>query len=259
MYWQGLANHSFQLNPNEFDFDTTIYILVKALTAVPFADFSLCISLLGEAPVGTLTSNDSATSTGASGIITEPVITHLATLSTLLFEAKFRDFWALYQSAEYADVRTYTSKAHGFEDAVRKVALNTVQGTFRTISTSRLASYLNLPESDLAAFLGKQTGWTLSNGSVQVPVNPDNDVKPTVVRGEASLESTLCYTDLKTCPNCWRRHSASVEIIFTIMMRHAMSRDIRCVPQHLPCARPWLGTRPGEGVSRQCRGRTAYK
>ncbi|KAI3628092.1 hypothetical protein GLX27_000217 [Malassezia furfur] len=179
----------FQLNPNEFEFDTTIYILVKALTAVPFADFSLCISLLGEAPVAALTTNDSATSTGASGIIIEPVITHLATLSTLLFEAKFRDFWTLYQSAEYADARTYTSKAHGFEDAVRKVALDIVQGTFRTISTGRLASYLNLPESDLEAFLGKQTGWSVSNGSVQVPMNPDNDVKPTVVREEASLEN----------------------------------------------------------------------
>lgn len=195
MFCQGHADHSFQLNPNEFDFDTAIYILVKALMAVPFADFSLCISLLGEAPVATLTANDSAKSTGASGIIIEPVIAHLSTLSTLLFEAKFRDFWSFYQSAEFADVRSYTSKAHGFEDAVRKMALDSVQSTFRTISTERLASYLNMPVADLETFLGKQAGWSISNGTVHVPKNPENDVKPSVAREEISLESTWYHTD----------------------------------------------------------------
>lgn len=188
------ANARFQLNPSEFDFDAAIHILVKALTAVPFPDFSLCISLLGEAPVATLTTNEAGKSTGPSGIITEPIIVNLATLSTLLFETKFRDFWALYTSAEYAEVRSYTSKANGFEDAVRKVALNSVKGSFRTISEGRLAGYLNLQGTELANFINQQAGWSLNDGTVTVPTNLDNEVKPTVVREEISLESMLLFT-----------------------------------------------------------------
>lgn len=164
-------------------------ILVKALTAAPFPDFSLCISLLGEAPVKTLSSNDAAMSTGAAGIITEPIIVHLATLSTFLFETKFRDFWALYNSGDFADVRKYTANAAGFEDDVRMVVLNSVKGTFRTISEARIGGYLNLQGADLAKFINEQPGWELSNGTVTVPANIDNEVKPTVTREEISLES----------------------------------------------------------------------
>ncbi|WFD38369.1 uncharacterized protein MJAP1_001321 [Malassezia japonica] len=179
----------FQLNPSEFDLDVAVNILVKALTAAPFPDFSLCISLLGEAPVKTLSSNDAALSTGAAGIITEPIIVHLATLSTFLFETKFRDFWALYNSGDFADVRKYTANAAGFEEDVRKVVLNSVKGTFRTISEARIGGYLNLQGADLAKFINEQPGWELSNGTVTVPANIDNEVKPTVTREEISLEN----------------------------------------------------------------------
>lgn len=156
---------------------------------MPFPDFSLCISLLGEAPVATLTASDAAKSTGASGNITDPIIMNLAALSTLLFETKFRDFWALYHSDVCKDVRAYTNKAVGFEDDVRKVALNSVKGSFRTISEVRLSGYLNLKGIELAQFIEKQPGWSLNNGTVAVPANLDNEVKPTVMREEISLDS----------------------------------------------------------------------
>lgn len=187
-----------------------VNILVKALTAAPFPDFSLCISLLGEAPVKTLSSNDAALSTGAAGIITEPIIVHLATLSTFLFETKFRDFWALYNSGDFADVRKYTANAAGFEEDVRKMVLNSVKGTFRTISEARIGGYLNLQGADLAKFINEQPGWELSNGTVTVPANIDNEVKPTVTREEISLESMYGFLT-QTCPSSWRRHNSHSE------------------------------------------------
>ena len=33
----------YQFNPSEFNFDVTVQILLKALTAVPGSDFNLCI------------------------------------------------------------------------------------------------------------------------------------------------------------------------------------------------------------------------
>ncbi|WFD29228.1 hypothetical protein MSPP1_000234 [Malassezia sp. CBS 17886] len=181
----------YQLNQGEFNFDAVINVLLKALTAVPFPDFGLCISLLGEAPLQTLKSAGAAElpSVDAAGIIVEPIIVRIATLSTFLFETKFRAFWEHYRSNEYADVRQYAAAIADFEPAVRQIALNSVKGTFRTISQERLAGYLGLPVADLGAYLAGHPGWTLADGKVAVPPNPDNQVKATVVREEISLEN----------------------------------------------------------------------
>ncbi|EDP43717.1 hypothetical protein MGL_1930 [Malassezia globosa CBS 7966] len=178
----------FQLNPSDFSLDTAVLILIKALTATPFPDFHLCISLLGEAPVRTLSIHD--TTQASTGKITEPIIVRLSTLSELLFQTKFVQFWNLYSSDEYKDVRSYTSKVAHFEDDIRKVALYSVKGAFRTISESRLSGYLHLEGEALARFIENQReeGWSLANGTVAVPPNPDNEVKSTVVREEVSLE-----------------------------------------------------------------------
>ena len=178
------------MNPSDFSLDTAVLILIKALTATPFPDFHLCISLLGEAPVRILSIHD--TTQASTGKITEPIIVRLSTLSELLFQTKFVQFWNLYSSEEYKDVRSYTSKVAHFEDDIRKVALYSVKGAFRTISESRLSSYLHLEGEALARFIENQReeGWSLANGTVAVPPNPDNEVKSTVVREEVSLEST---------------------------------------------------------------------
>ena len=135
-------------------------MLLKALTAAPYPDFSLCLALLGEAPVAVLpapaeveegadpTPADAtapSTSTQPSaGHLADPLIVRLAQLSALLHGARFRAFWSTLASAEFEDVREAVANVASFDDAVRSVALQSVKGAFRAISEERLGSYLNL-------------------------------------------------------------------------------------------------------------------
>lgn len=141
-----------------------ISILLKALTAAPFPDFNLCLSLLGEAPVSTVPSSAptvpeeataeekeeiqrtaaEAASVPSAGNLTDPMIVKLSTLSSHLLSARFRLFWKTIESSDYNDVREFAKGVQGFEDAVRRVALDSVKGAFRAISVKRLAEYLNL-------------------------------------------------------------------------------------------------------------------
>lgn len=129
-----------------------------------------------------------AASVPTAGNLTDPLIVKLATLSAFLLSARFRQFWKAFHSKEYDDVRESAKVAQGFEDDVRRVALDSVKVAFRTISAKRLAEYLNLSEGELSAFIGKQAGWSLNGAEVRVPPNPDNDVKSTMVREDVQLD-----------------------------------------------------------------------
>jgi len=144
-----------------------INILLKALTTSPLPDFSLCLSLLGEAPLAFLPSSSSSstpqdpapaeaaaskstpTSTSeeipSAGNLVDPLIVKLSTLNSLLFEARFRSFWKLLRDdKEYAEVREFTKNVNGFENMVRENVMRNVCGTFRSIGLERLGEYLSL-------------------------------------------------------------------------------------------------------------------
>ncbi|SPC66225.1 Eukaryotic translation initiation factor 3 subunit K [Ustilago sp. UG-2017b] len=201
----------YQFNPNDFNYVVVINILLKALVAAPLPDFNLCISLLGEAPLPTVpvkaekeatTGDDAASLAGddeeeevekakdvaSAGHLTDPLIVRLSQLSTLLFQARFREFWSTLASEECSDVREYAAKINQFENAARKVALNSVKGSFTSISEKRIGSYLNLSGVQLEEFINAQEGWKLANGTVTVPANPDNEIKATVIREEITLD-----------------------------------------------------------------------
>ncbi|KIS66775.1 uncharacterized protein UMAG_12282 [Mycosarcoma maydis] len=204
----------YQFNPADFNYVVVINILLKALVAAPLPDFNLCISLLGEAPLPTVPvkAEKEATTTDAdnagslsgdddddevvekpkdvasAGHLTDPLIVRLSQLSTLLFQARFREFWSTLASESYSDVRDYAAKISEFENAARRVALNSVKGSFTSISEKRIANYLNLSGSQLAEFINAQDGWKLADGTVSVPANPDNEIKATVIREEISLD-----------------------------------------------------------------------
>lgn len=206
--------NSYQFNPADFNYVVVINILLKALVAAPLPDFNLCISLLGEAPLPTVpvkaekeattTDADNAASlsgdddddevvekpkdVASAGHLTDPLIVRLSQLSTLLFQARFREFWSTLASESYSDVRDYAAKISEFENAARRVALNSVKGSFTSISEKRIANYLNLSGSKLAEFINAQDGWKLADGTVSVPANPDNEIKATVIREEISLD-----------------------------------------------------------------------
>ncbi|EJD55659.1 ARM repeat-containing protein [Auricularia subglabra TFB-10046 SS5] len=163
----------YQFNPDLYNPDVAINILLKALCAAPLPDFNLCVALLGQrtAPV------DEDTEDHLPALLPE-----LQRLSSLLLRCRFPAFWAAYASDALALLRdNYTVEFTGFEDAVREVVVRAVRATFKRIARDRLASYFNLQGEELDAYIAK-LGWTQENGVVSVPANPDNTIQASVVR-----------------------------------------------------------------------------
>ena len=128
--------HRYQFNPDLYNPDVVINILIKALTSSPFPDFNLCISLLDERPANT---NPDEPDPLPSLL---PVITEL---HNLLQQCRFPAFWKLYNSERAESLRdNYTVECVGFEDAVRGVVVQTVKAAFRRIGSDRLSTYLHL-------------------------------------------------------------------------------------------------------------------
>lgn len=127
---------SYQFNPELYNADVVINILIKALTACPLPDFNLCISLLEDRPINVNTDEP------------DPLPSLLPTLRglhTLLYRCRFPAFWSAYYSEELETLReNYTVECVGFENAIREVAIRAVKATFTQISMERLGSYLNL-------------------------------------------------------------------------------------------------------------------
>ncbi|KAF5374807.1 hypothetical protein D9758_000113 [Tetrapyrgos nigripes] len=171
----------YQFNPDLYNPDVVINILIKALAATPAPDFNLCISLLDERPINaTLDEPDPLPS----------LLPILQGLHHLLYRCRFPAFWRAYRSEQLESLRdNYTIECAGFEDSIREVAIRAVKSTFTRIGTDRLGLYLDLntPEA-LNAYIEK-LGWTLdSSGTVvNVPPNPDNQIEATVVQENIKL------------------------------------------------------------------------
>jgi len=171
----------YQFNPDLYNPDVVINILLKALTTAPQPDFNLCLALLGERDTYP-TPQDEA--------YTLPIILpQLIHLSNLLHQCRFPAFWAIYRSDELETLRdNYTVECVGFEDSVREVVIRAVRAAFQRIGKDRLASYLDLEGDALDEYIAK-LGWTQdkATGVVSVPVNPDNRIEATVVRENVQL------------------------------------------------------------------------
>jgi len=170
----------YQFNPDLYNPDVVINILIKALTASPFPDFNLCISLLDErVPSTNIDEPDPLPSL-------LPVLTDL---HTLLQQCKFPSFWTTYHSDDLETLRdNYTVECVGFEDAIREVVVRAVKAAFTRIGSERLGSYLDLNGSELKAYVSK-LGWSLdaSTGVIGIPPNPDNQIESTVVQESIKL------------------------------------------------------------------------
>jgi len=170
----------YQFNPDLYNADVAINILIKALTSSPFPDFNLCLSLLDERPVN---QNPDEPDPLPSLL---PILT---TLYNLLQQCRFPAFWATYRSEEAEALRdNYTVECVGFEDAVRDVATRAVKAAFKRIGGARLGSYLDLSGDELTAYVEK-LGWTVdpSTGVIVVPPNLDNNPQSTVVQESIQL------------------------------------------------------------------------
>lgn len=74
-------------------------ILVKALTTLPEPDFNLCLYLLNEQ------------------MVTEEPVVRLIALQDLIEQARFADFWKLYEGDDI--YKELTAEVLGFEDSIR--------------------------------------------------------------------------------------------------------------------------------------------
>ena len=128
--------HRYQFNPDLYNPDVVINILIKALTSAPFPDFNLCISLLDER-----TAPPSADEPDPLPAL----LPELNALHALLQQCRFPAFWARYRSDAVEALRdNYTVECVGFEDAVRDVAVRAVKAAFTSIGSERLGTYLDL-------------------------------------------------------------------------------------------------------------------
>ncbi|KAF9044885.1 initiation factor 3 [Hymenopellis radicata] len=170
----------YQFNPDLYNPDVVINILIKSLTASPLPDFNLCIAILEDRP--------------PNATLDEPdplpvLLPILQTLHDLLYRCRFPKFWEVYRSDDLESLRdNYTVEYVGFDDAVRNVAIRAVKATFTRIGVDRLGSYLALNGPDVVAFVEK-LGWTLdaSGTVISIPPNPDNQIEATVVQESIKL------------------------------------------------------------------------
>ncbi|KAF8649876.1 hypothetical protein AX16_005638 [Volvariella volvacea WC 439] len=170
----------YQFNPDLYNPDVVINILIKALTALPLPDFNLCVSLLDERPINaTLEEPDPL-----------PVLLPiLKELHDLLYRCRFPAFWEIYRSEQLDTLReNYTIEFVGFEDAIREVVIRAVKATFTRVGVDRLGSYLALSGQLLEEFVAQQS-WTLdgSRSVVTITPNPDNQIEATVVQESIKL------------------------------------------------------------------------
>lgn len=131
----------YQFNPDLYNPDVVVNILVKALASVPFPDFNLSVALLDER--------------ASNANMDEPdplpnLLPYLTHLHGLLQQCRFPAFWALYRSDALESLRdNYTVEVVGFEDSIREVAVRAVKATFQKIGSKRLGSYLDLEGNPL--------------------------------------------------------------------------------------------------------------
>jgi len=133
----------YQFNPDLYNPDVVVNILIKALASVPFPDFNLSAALL----------DDRASNANMEEPDPLPgLLPYLTNLHSLLQQCRFPAFWALYRSDALESLRdNYTVEVVGFEDSIREVALRAVRATFQKIGSKRLGSYLDF-EGDLTTY-----------------------------------------------------------------------------------------------------------
>ncbi|GJJ08756.1 hypothetical protein Clacol_002975 [Clathrus columnatus] len=155
----------YQFNPELYNPDVVVNILLKALTSAPHADFSLCLALLGERDIYPPPQDEPD--------VLPYLLPRLTQLSSTELEI-LRD--------------NYTVEYIGFEDAVRDVVVRAVRAAFQKIGRDRLSNYLDLEGSALDDYLsGLAWQQDLDSRSIVIPPNPDNRIEATVVRESIQL------------------------------------------------------------------------
>ena len=186
----------YQFNPGvspEHSLDTTINILIKALTALPDPDFNLSLALLSE------------------DVVEDGTIERLIALQQLLEQCRFEEFWNLVEndsesllSGKDTDnnnripLREILEPCRDFDASIRDFIALTLSIAYQAIDMDRLVKYLGLDDiEDVRDFI-KEKGWMaekLSSGTVVVrmpSISVGQTTKPVVVE-----QQQVKFSDLK--------------------------------------------------------------
>lgn len=193
----------YQFNPELYNPDVVINILIKALIACPLPDFNLCISLLDERPINSVLDEP------------DPLPTYLPILQRLydlLQSCQFPLFWKTFHSDELQALRdNYTVECVGFEDAIRQIVNRAVTATFTNIGAERLASYTDLSGKFKFHFVSWQTLNTLRNSDTDLPhwvaqsgwsYDKSKRVIAVPQSLDTQLESTVVQEDINLLRQC---------------------------------------------------------
>ncbi|KAF3179548.1 hypothetical protein TWF751_000381 [Orbilia oligospora] len=178
----------YQFNPHLTNSETITNILVKALTAFPSSDFSLCRHLL---PPNFLPPIPNATE------LTEAV-QKLTTLNSLLESCNFKEFWNTLDSDDlFADL---IADVQGFEDTIRRriTGVDTsdvearipgvIDSSMREIERTMLEDWLNLRDEKFEDFVTSVAGYQIDGNTVIISLNKDNEAKPTITRESVKID-----------------------------------------------------------------------
>ena len=91
-----LINFRYQFNPDLYNPDVVVNILIKALSTSPAPDFNLCISLLDERPPNSNLDEPDPLPT---------ILPLIQKLQALLYRCRFPAFWQLYRSNQQCQIR----------------------------------------------------------------------------------------------------------------------------------------------------------
>ncbi|KAK6537964.1 hypothetical protein TWF694_010859 [Orbilia ellipsospora] len=168
----------YQFNPHLARDETITNILVKALTVFPSSDFSLCSHLL---PPSLLNPPPNSQVSDLAEAVQK-----LSGLSTLLESCQFKEFWNTLDSDDlYADL---IADIAGFEDVIRTRIVGVTASSMREITRELLESWLNLDGDKFDEFVKETAGFTIQDDVVFVPLNKDNEAKPTITRENVKFD-----------------------------------------------------------------------
>ncbi|EPS44593.1 hypothetical protein H072_1413 [Dactylellina haptotyla CBS 200.50] len=168
----------YQFNPHLARDETITNILVKALTVFPSSDFSLCCHLL---PPNLLTPTPN---TQASDLA--EAVQKLTGLNSLLESCQFKEFWNTLDSDDlYADLIADVS---GFEDTIRTRIAGVTNSSMREVTRELLEGFLNLTDDKFDTFVKETAGWSIEGDVITIPINKDNEAKPTITRESVKFD-----------------------------------------------------------------------
>ncbi|XP_064484285.1 eukaryotic translation initiation factor 3 subunit K-like [Ornithodoros turicata] len=156
----------YQFNPDSFQKDVVVKILLKALTNLPHTDFVLCKCLIDQ------------------DRLSEPDILLAMTLHSLLESCDFQQFWNIFSMRS-----SFHQSIKGFRDSIRKFVCYVISMTYQNIFKALLCDFLDLNDGpELQGWIASY-GWKdMGNGYVFV-CNQEEIVKTKNITEKIDFES----------------------------------------------------------------------